>query len=66
MQPLKPFNLLTINLKHESFHNSIRWSRLYLQGNIPPWLGKIFTFTVSRLLENAFCETPSPLVYSDH
>ena len=25
-QPLKPLNLLTINLKDESFHNSIEWS----------------------------------------
>ena len=65
-QPLKPLKLLTINLKDESFHNSIEWSGLYLQVNIPPWLGKIFKFTVFRLLENAFCETPYPLVSSDH
>ena len=41
-QSLKPLNLLTINLKDESFHNSIEWSGLYLQVNIPPWLGKLF------------------------
>ena len=34
-QPLKPLNLLIINLKNESFHNSIEWSELYLQVNIP-------------------------------
>ena len=27
-QPLKPLNLLTINLKNESFYNSIEWSEL--------------------------------------
>ena len=37
-QPLKPLNLLTINLKNESFHNSIKWSGLCLQVNTPPWL----------------------------
>ena len=58
-QPLKPFNLLAYNLKDESFHNSLEWSGLNLQMNISPWLGKIFRFTV-------FCETPTPLVYSDH
>ena len=61
-QPLKPLNVLTINLKDKSFHNSIEWSRLYLQVNISPWLGKFFRFTVFRFLENAFCETPSLLV----
>ena len=65
-QPLKPLNLLTVNLKDESFHNSIEWSGLYLQVNIPPCLGKSFRITVFRLLENAFCETPSPLVCFDH
>ena len=34
-QPLKPLDLLIINLKNESFHNSIEWSELYLQVNIP-------------------------------
>ena len=29
--PLKPLNLLTINLKDESFHNSIEWSGLYFK-----------------------------------
>ena len=33
---LKPLKLLTINLKDESFHNSIEWPKLYLQVNIPP------------------------------
>ena len=32
---LKHLKLLTINLKEESFHNSIVWSELYLQVNIP-------------------------------
>ena len=59
-QPLKPLNLLIINLKDESFHNSIEWSELYLQVNIPQWSGKIFRFTVFRLLKNVFCETPPP------
>ena len=59
-QSLTPFKLLTINLKDESFHNLIEWSELYLQMNIPPWLSKNFRFTVFRLLENAFCETPPP------
>ena len=61
-QALKALNLLIINLKDESFRNSLEWSGLYLQLNIPPWLGTVFRFTVFRLLENAFCETPSPLV----
>ena len=65
-QLLKPLKLLTINLKDESFHNSIEWSGLYLQVNIAPWFGKIFTFTVLRLLKNGFCETASPLVCSHH
>ena len=65
-QPLKPLNLSTINLKDEFFHNSIEWLGLYLQVNIPPWLAKIFRFKVFRLLENAFCETPSPLVFFDY
>ena len=38
----------------ESFHNSIKWSVLYLQVNIPPRLAEIFRFTVFRLLEKAF------------
>ena len=64
-QTLKPLNLLTISLKDESFHNSTGRSGLYLQMNIPAWLGKTFRFTVFRLLANAFCETPSSLL-SDH
>ena len=56
----QPFNY--IKLKDESFRNSIEWSGLYLQVNIPPWLGKFFKFTVFRLLENRFCETPFPSV----
>ena len=58
-QPLKALKLLTRNLKDESFHNFIEWSELYLQVNIPPWLGKNFKFTVFRLLENEFCQIPS-------
>ena len=65
-QTLRPLNLLTVNLKDESFHNSMEWSGLYLQVNIPPWLRKIFRFTLFRLLENAFCETPSTLICFDH
>ena len=61
-QPLKSLNLLTINLKDKSFHNSIEWSGLHLQVNIPPWLGNIFRLTVFRLLENRFCKTPFHLV----
>ena len=57
------WNLLTINLKDESFHNSVEWSRLYLQVNNPS-LEKKFRFTVFRLPENAFCETPFPLLYN--
>ena len=41
-KPLKPLNFLTINTEDESLHNSIEWSRIYLQVNIPPWLGKFF------------------------
>ena len=37
-QPLKPRNLLTMNLRDEPFHNSIEWSGFYLQVNIPPCL----------------------------
>ena len=65
-QPLKALNLLTINLKDESFRNSLEWSGLYLQVNIPPWLETAFRFTVFRLLENASCETASLLVCSNH
>ena len=61
-QPLQPLNLLIINLKGKSFHNSIDWSWIYLQMNLPPWLGKFLRFTVFILLKNAFCETPSLLV----
>ena len=43
-QPLKHLN--NYYLKDESFHNSIDWSRLYLQVYIPPWLEKIFSFTI--------------------
>ena len=50
-------NLLNINLKLKSFYNSIEWSQLYLQENIPPWLVKIFKFRVFRF---AFCENPPP------
>ena len=45
-QPLKPLNLLTINLEDESFHNSIEWSGPYLQVNIPPWFETFFRFRV--------------------
>ena len=65
-QPLKPLNLSAINLKDESFHNSIEWSGPYYQVNITPWLGIFFRFKVFRLLENALCETPSLLVWSDN
>ena len=41
-QDLKPLNVLTINLKDESFHNSIEWSGFYLQVNIPLCLKKNF------------------------
>ena len=64
--PLKPFNLLTFNLKDDSFHNSLEWLGFYLQMNIQPCLGKFFRYAVFKLLENAFRETPSPLVCSDH
>ena len=52
-QSLIPLKLLTVNLKDESFHNFIEWPGLYLQVNIPPWLGENVRFTVFRLLENA-------------
>ena len=35
-QPLKPLNLLAVNLRDEFFHNSIEWSGFYLQVNILP------------------------------
>ena len=59
-QPYNLSNLLTINLNNESFHNSIEWAVLYRQVNIPSWFEKVFRFTVFRLLENEFCETPPP------
>ena len=65
-ETLKLLNLSTINLKDESFLNSLELSGVNLQVDIPPWSGKIFRFTVFTLLENAFCETPSPSVCSDH
>ena len=61
-QRLKLFSLLAINLKDKSF----RMVGLYLQVNIPPWLGKIFRFTMFKLLEKGFCETPPSLVCSGH
>ena len=48
-QPLKPLNLLTINLEDESFHNSVEWSGLYLKVKIPPWLEKFFRFSVIQI-----------------
>ena len=49
-----------LNMTHDtSFHNSIEWSEIYLQANIPPWLGKILRFTVFRLLQNVFVILPS-------
>ena len=65
-ETLEPLNLLTINLKDESFLNSLELSGVNLQVDIPPSSGKNFRFTVFTLLKNAFCETPSPSVCSDH
>ena len=48
------WNLLTINLKNNSFHNSVDWAELYLQVYIPSQLGKIFRCTVFKLLGNVF------------
>ena len=41
-----------VNPKDKSIHNSIDWSRLYLQVHIPPCLEKMIRFSVCRLLEN--------------
>ena len=40
-----------LNLKDESFHNSIEWSGLYLQVNIPPWLGNFFQIYSVQITE---------------
>ena len=45
------WNLLTINLKNNSFHNSVDWAELYLQVYIPSQLGKIFRYTVLNYWE---------------
>ena len=51
------WNLLDVNLKDKSNHNSIEWS-----GFIFKWIshriGKLFRFTLSRLLEN-----PPPKIF---
>ena len=60
MKSLKPLNILTINLKNESFHNPEEWSGVYLEANIQPWLGKIFRFIVFRLLEIHFVKLLPP------
>ena len=54
------WNLLTVSLNDKCFHNSIHYSGFYLQLCLPLWLGKIFRFTVFRLLEKCICETFSP------
>ena len=47
-------------VKDKSFHNSVDQSGLYLQVYIPSWSGKVFKFTVFRLLENGFAKLPHP------
>ena len=47
-------------VKDKSFHNSVDQSGLYLQVYIPSWSGKVFKFTVFRLLENGFAKLPRP------
>ena len=47
-------------VKDKSFHNSVDQSGLYLQVYIPSWSGKVFKFTVFRLLENGFVKLPRP------
>ena len=56
-QPLKP--LRTIKLKDKYFHNSIDWSGFYLELHILTW--ENFTFTMFRLLKNAFVTLSLPL-----
>ena len=53
-------NLLNINFKNKSFHNSKDCSGLHLQGYISSWLGKTFIFIVFILMKNAFEELPNP------
>ena len=55
------WNIVTVNLKEWFFHNSINWSRFYLQVYNSRLLGKIFRFTVFRLLGNAFVNLSLPL-----
>ena len=38
----------------------IDWSGFYFQGYTSSWLGKIFRFTVFRILESAFVKIPRP------
>ena len=50
--------LLTINLKDQSFHNSVEWSGFYLQVKIPTWLGKFVLSALFKLLKNVFLKLP--------
>ena len=58
------WNLLSTNLNDKSFHDSIEWSGIYLQVNVPLRLGKTFRFSVFRLLENPFVKLPLSMIIS--
>ena len=58
-----PSKLLTSNFNNKYFHNSVDWSRIYLQVYILSWQAKVLRFTVFRLLKNAFVKLPCP--YND-
>ena len=59
-QPLKPLNLLAINLKDESFLNTIEWSRFYIQVNILHCWEKVSDLKCSDYWKVHFVKHPPP------
>lgn len=57
------WDLLSTNLNDKSFHDSIEWSGIYLQVNIPLRLGKTFRFSLFRLQENPFVKLPLSMTW---
>ena len=56
--------IVTINFKYKYFHNSVDWSRFYLQVYIPSWLEKFQDlYTVFRLQKNVFGKLLFPWHY---
>ena len=58
------WNLLSPNLRHKSFHNSIGLVRIYFQVSLPPWHGKMFRFTNVQITRKCICETFLPSLHN--